>query len=88
MELRHKPACLVQSGTYTIGGPCDPNDNKACTPEINGSTPYNQTVRCSYTSILNTRKPGNDSYNRLIQDPYARDSAVVCDCSHSEFCDT
>lgn len=72
---------LMQNGTYTTGGPCDPSGNKACTPEVNGSTPYNQTLRCSYTSILNTRKPSNESYNRLMRDPYIKDSAVVRELS-------
>ena len=63
---------------YTIGGPCDPNNDQACTP-VNkfGMTPGNQTLRCGSTSILASRKPDNDSYNRLAKNPYANDSDVV-----------
>ena len=42
-----------------------------------GTTPLNQTARCSFTSILTSKKPGNDSYDRLMKNPYANDSAVV-----------
>ena len=41
------------------------------------ATPLNQTARCSSTSILTSKKPGNDSYDRLMKNPYASDSAVV-----------
>ena len=40
-----------------------------------GTTPYNQKVRCSW--VQDSRKPGNSSYNNLIMNPYAYDSAVV-----------
>ena len=70
--------CSMQEGTYTIGGPCDPSADKACTPNAaDGTTPLNQTARCSFTSILTSKKPGNDSYDRLMEHPYANDSAVV-----------
>ena len=68
----------TQEGTYTIGGPCDPSADQACTPNAaDGTTPLNQTARCSFTSILTSKKPGNDSYDRLTENPYASDPAVV-----------
>ncbi|CAL5228325.1 g11434 [Coccomyxa viridis] len=67
----YRKLCLpVPEGTYTIGGPCDPSADKACTPNAaDGTTPLNQTARCSFTSILTSKKPGNDSYDRLMEHP-------------------
>ncbi len=81
---------VSQNGTYTIGGPCDPSrlgrspsypGDRLCIPEkADDSGTYNQKVRCNWAQ--DTTKPGNDSYDKLVQNPYAYDSAVVRHLCH------
>ena len=62
-------------------GPYRPYQDHACVPDkADGGTPNNQTVRCNW--VQDSRKPGNDSYDKLAQNPYAYDSAVVRHLCH------